>query len=100
MAEPVQKQTPMEVLIKGRVEQRQRWEGKYITRVITPAQDAYSKPQIVSIRSKQPIGAVGDELTITCKLGGYTRKPYKSTDKESGDITYVTPVDMTLDAVE
>jgi len=90
----------MQVFVVGRVEHRTRWEGKYITRVITPAPDAYSKPQLVSIRSKQALGGAGDDVSITCKLGGYTRKAYKSTDKETGEITSVVPVDMTLDAIE
>jgi hypothetical protein len=101
MAEPVaQKPTPMHVFVVGRVEHRGRWEGKYITRVITPAPDAYSKPQLISIRSKQALGGPGEDVSITCKLGGYTRKAYETKDKQTGEILSVVPVDMTLDAIE
>jgi len=90
----------MEVLIKGRIDARRRHDGTHYTRVLTPAPDAYSRPQVVEIRSKQTLGQVGDEIEQLCKLGGYTRKAFRSTDKDTGETTMVTPVDMTLDAVE
>lgn len=91
---------PMEVLIRGRIDARRRHDGTHYTRLITPAADAYSRPQIVEIRSKQSLGGVGDEIDQRCKLGGYTRKAFRSTDKDTGETTMVTPVDMTLDAIE
>jgi hypothetical protein len=90
----------MEVAIKGRIEAARRHENKHYTRIITPAADAYSRPQVVEVRSNQKLGQRDDEITVDCKLGGYTRKPFRSTDKDSGEITMVTPVDMTLDAIE
>jgi hypothetical protein len=90
----------MEVVIMGRVDARRRHDGTHYTRVLTPAPDAYSRPQVVEIRSKQSIGQKDEEITVHCKLGGYTRKAFRSTDKETGETTMVTPVDMTLDAVE
>jgi hypothetical protein len=36
----------------------------------------------------------------TCLLGGFVRKPFMAVDKATGEQTKVTPVDMTLDAVE
>jgi len=91
---------PMEVLIRGRIDARRRHDGTHYTRALTPAADAYSRPQVVEIRSKQSLGAVGDEIVQLCKLGGYTRKAFRTTDKDTGETTMVTPVDMTLDAVE
>lgn len=91
---------PMEVFIKGKIDARRRHESTWYTRMLTPAPDAYSRPQVVEIRSKQKLGEVGDEANVLAKLGGYTRKPFKSTDKDTGEITMVTPVDLTLDAVE
>jgi hypothetical protein len=92
--------TPMEVLIKGKIDNRRRYESSWFTRFITPAADAYSRPSTIEIRSKNKLGDVGEEMTVICKLGGYTRKPYKVTDKESGEMTTITPVDMTLEAIE
>ncbi len=91
---------PMEVVIRGRIDATRRHEQVRYTRILTPAPDAYSRPQTIEVRSKGQLGSKGEEITVKAKLGGYTRKPFKSTDKETGEITMVTPVDLTLDAVE
>lgn len=91
---------PMEVVIKGRIDAKRSHDGTRYTRILTPAPDAYSRPQTVEVRSKANLGDRGDEVTVLCKLGGYTRKPFRSVDKETGETAMVTPVDMTLDAVE
>lgn len=91
---------PMEVLVVGRLDASRRYERQYFARLITPAPDAYSRPQMVEVRSKQKLGDIGDEVTVTCKLGGFTRRPFRVTDKDTGETQMVTPVDMTLDAVE
>ena len=91
---------PMEVTIIGRIDAARRFEKTYFTRFTTPAPDAYSRPQVIEVRSKARLGDVGDEVTVQAKLGGYTRKPYRVTDKDTGETSMVTPVDLTLDAVE
>ena len=90
----------MQVLVRGRIEAMRRFDKTRYTRVVTPAPDLYSRPQTVEIRSKQGIGQIGDEITVTAVLGGYARKPFRTTDKETGETTMVVPVDLTLDAVE
>lgn len=94
------KTTPMQVTIKGRIDAARRHDKTRYTRIVTPAPDPYSRPQTVEVRSRQSLGQVGDEITVQAQLGGYTRKPFRSTDKETGETTMVTPVDLTLDAVE
>ena len=89
-----------EVTVKGRIEASRRNGAVWYTRMTTPAADAYSRPQTLEIRSKARIGQAGDETTVTCKLGGYARKPFRVTDRDTGETSMVTPVDMTLDAVE
>lgn len=91
---------PMEVTITGRIEEVQRYEGTYNTRIICPAADQFSQPQNVKVRSKTRIGSKEEMVTITARLGGYKRKPFKATDKETGEIAMVVPVDMTLDLVD
>lgn len=91
---------PMQVLIRGRLEKSRSYEGKRYSQIITPAPDAYSRPQIVEVRSKARLGEIGDEITVKCVLGGFSRKPYKVTDKQTGEMTTVTPVDHTLDVVD
>ncbi|MDH4447351.1 MAG: single-stranded DNA-binding protein [Acidovorax sp.] len=90
----------MQVHVKGRIDARRRHEKTTYTRILTPAPDAYSRPQTIEIRSKGTLGQVGDEVIVLAQLGGYTRKPFRSTDKETGEVSTVTPVDMTLDAIE
>lgn len=94
------KLSPMQVVIRGRIEAISRFDGKTKTRVLTPAADAYSRPQTVDIRSERKIGERGEEITVSCKLGGYTRKAFRVTDKDTGETSMVTPVDHTLDAIE
>lgn len=90
----------MEVSVVGRIEEVQRYEGTYSTRVICPAADQYSQPQNVKIRSKSRIGSRDELITVTCRLGGYKRKVFHAVDKETGERVAVVPVDMTLDLVE
>lgn len=91
---------PMQVTVKGRVDASRRHEQTRYTRILTPAPDAYSRPQTVEVRSKQKLGDIGEEITVLAQLGGYTRKAFRSVDKETGETSMVTPVDLTLDAVE
>jgi hypothetical protein len=90
----------MVIFIRGKVEGLRRFDGKRYTRIITPAPDAYSRPQVVEIRSVQKLADIGDETEVTCRLGGYTRKAYRATDKDTGETTSIIPVDLTLDALE
>lgn len=89
-----------QVMVKGRIEESRRHENTSYTRVLCPAADEYSRPQILEIRSKARIGQKGDTVQQLCFLGGFTRKPFNFTDKSTGEQTKVTPVDMTLDAIE
>lgn len=86
--------------MKGRIESARRHNEARYTRIATPAPDPYSRPQIIEVRSKATIGQKGDEVTITGKLGGYVGKPYKYTDKDSGEIIQAQNVTLTLDLVE
>lgn len=92
--------SPMQVTIKGRIDARRRHDKTTYTRIVTPAPDPYSRPQTVEVRSRASLGQAGDEVTVTAVLGGYTRKPFRTTDKDTGEQTMVTPVDLTLDALE
>ena len=90
----------MRVLVKGRIEKSRTREGVRYTLVLTPAADAYSRPQLLEIRSKVKIGDAGEEISRFCTLGGYQRKAYQAKDKNTGEITTVVPVEHTLDLVE
>ena len=91
-------QAPMRVFIRGRIDASRKYEQVHHTRILTPAPDAYSRPQTVEVRSKSRLGDNGDEVTLIATLGGYTRKPFKV--NVDGETRMVTPVDHTLDVVE
>ena len=88
------------VQILGKLVAVRRYEGNSYSRVICPAVDLYSKPAIVEIRSAKSIGVRDEEIEVVGRIGGYMRKPYTFTDKSTGEVQSITPVDMTLDLVE
>lgn len=90
----------MRVSVQGRVESVKTYDGKRFTKIMTPAADSYSQPQIVEVRSKCQVGARGDEVAVTCTLGGYNGRPYEAKDRSSGEVVKVVPVFMTLDLIE
>ncbi|MFZ6648895.1 single-stranded DNA-binding protein [Undibacterium sp. TJN25] len=92
--------TPMRVFVKGRIEETRQYEGNRFTRILTPAPDAYSRPQVVEVKSKGRLGQKGDDVSVVCALGGYQRKPFQMKDKDSGEVLKIIPVDHTLEAVE
>lgn len=96
----VQKRQAMVVHIVGKVEAVRRYEGKSYTRIVCPAPDLYSKPAIVEVRSSNRIGAKDEEVSLDARLSGYPRKMYSVTDKESGEIVKIIPVEMTLEMIE
>lgn len=96
----VQAALPMHVIVKGRIESSKTHDGKRNTKIMTPAADEYSRPQLVEVRSKQRVGENGDLVTLNCLLGGYQRKAYQVKDKETGEIKTVVPVEHTLDLIE
>ena len=90
----------MQVCVIGKIDDIRRFKGDRYTRILTPAPDAYSRPQTIQIRSKGQLGQKGEEISVLGKLGGFTRKAFKSVDADTGEVSMVTPVDMTLDAIE
>ena len=94
------KTVAMTVLIVGKVEAVRRYENKVYTRVICAAPDLYSRPSVVEIRSNARMGQRDEEINVQARLGGFTRKPYRVTDRESGEQANITPVDHTLDLLE
>lgn len=91
---------PMQTLVQGRIESTKRRENVWYSALVTPAEDVYSRPQYVEIKSKNKLGQTGDEITQLCKIGGYKRKPFSFTDKSTGEVMTVVPHDHTLEAIE
>jgi hypothetical protein len=85
-------------VIQGRVE-RSRRNGKVMfTTLILPAPDQYSKPDRIEVRSDNAIGSVGEDVQVRCRLGGYAKRPFDYTDRETGEQRRVFPVENTLTA--
>lgn len=90
---------PMVVIVKGKVLRVRRHEQTFFTTVVTPAQDEYSRPQFVEIRSRERIGDAEQVITQRCRLGGYEGRSYRVTDKHTGEPRTAVPVNHTLDAL-
>ena len=99
-AKPARQAAFNQMMVRGRIEETRRHANVSYTRVLCPAADEYSRPQTLEIRSKARLGQKGDTVTQLCVVGGYTRKAFRATDKETGETTMVTPVEHTVDAVE
>lgn len=94
------KQKARQVLIEGKVLAVRRHEQFFYTRIICPAADAYSRPQIVEIRSSKRFSDRDEETAVTAMLGGYEGKAYTVTDRETGERRSLTPVNLHLDLIE
>ncbi len=90
----------MQVVIYGRIEGSSLFQGVRETKIMTPAQDEFSRPQLLQVRSRGRIGEKGEMVTIRCLLGGYQRKAYQAKDKDTGETKTVVPVEHTLDLIE
>lgn len=87
------------VLVVGKISRRRRNDkGSHFTLVTMPAPDAYSHPQTVEISSRRSLGAVGDEVSVSCHLGGAVRS-YDGKD-DDGQPARVFTADNRLYAVE
>lgn len=87
-----------QVTIVGKILDVQRRESTTYTVVLCPAEDEYSRPSEVKIRSARSVGRVGEVVDVLCKLGGYGRA-FEYKDKETGEILRGRQVDMILDVV-
>ena len=89
--------------LKGRVASRRVINTKNGRQVITtlklPAPDAFTSPQTVELRGTTTLGEVGDDVTVTVKVGGYGRS-YQTTDAETGERRNVATADNTLTVSE
>lgn len=73
---------------------------QYYSDLMIPAEDEYSFPSTMQIRSKQKIGSLESEVTIKVKVGGYAQRERISVNRETGERRAWVPVTNTLDYVE
>lgn len=90
----------MEVTVTGRIEEVQRYDGSFFTRLVCPAPDQYSQPSYIKVHSKNRVGSTDDIVTLHCRLGGYKRAKYQTKPNKDGEVFSVVPVDMTLELID
>lgn len=81
-----------QAVLRGRILEVKRTESAVYTVLTLPAPDAYSKPQVVEIRSQRMIGKPNEDLTVRVSIGGY-RRSYKDSH---GETQYATNIALTL----
>lgn len=90
----------MAVLVQGKIANRKRHNGRVHTEVRLKAVDEYTRPGVVTVGSDQPIGAVGDIVSVNCALSGYYGGKMTRRDQHTGEVEEWFPVRMTLDAID
>lgn len=90
----------MEVLVKGKLVESRRVNDLVYSTIVAPAVDEFSSPSTVEVRSKKRFGEREEIVTVRCRLGGFRGRPFKATDKETGEMRTARTVVLTLDAIE
>lgn len=81
-----------QAIIRGRVQEVKRTSDLTYTVIVTPAEDQYSQPATVEVRSKTVIGKPHEDVTVRVKIGGYRRK---GGEDRNGDAMYFTTITLT-----
>jgi hypothetical protein len=89
-----------QAVVRGKIIESRMYERVRYTRILCPASDEFSRPETLQIRSKSQLGQRDEIVMISVSLGGYARKAFRVTDKETGETSSITPIEMTLDAIE
>ena len=91
---------PLHTIVQGKVLRVRRYDQYTYTTIICPAQDAYTRPSVVEIRSKSRFADSDEEVKVNCILGGYEGRAYRATDRETGESRQLIPVNLFLDLEE
>lgn len=88
---PIQnKMTFNQGMIQGRIESKRSistQQGKlYLTVLKLAAQDSYSHPSTIELRSNDPLGEVDETISVKVQLGGLPNNyETKSIDRQTGE---------------
>lgn len=88
------------VALRGKVDASRRHESYYYTRMVIPAINEYESPSTVELRSRNRVGDPDEMINVRAKVGGYRKRPYRFTDRDTGESRMVVPVVVTLDVIE
>jgi hypothetical protein len=79
-------------IVFGRVKKVRRNEDVWYTHVVLPAADEFSSPGQVELISDERIADKDETVKILVRLDGFEGRPFKVTDKETGEVRTVRPV--------
>lgn len=112
MAQPVTVEAPQSiglgiVFLRGQIKSRRRTKRGGVDGVasvlVLPAPDAYSHPATVEVFSPgpDPLGQVGAEVSVKCRVGGFGRTYDKKEEDGEGYVQRVTvqTADVTLTVI-
>lgn len=97
---PDAKSDVLNVVISGKLVDQRKHDGTFYSTLVAPAPDAYSSPMPFEVRSRKTLGSRDQVVSVPCRLGGFFRRTFDTTDRNTGEVRRVKPVIMTLDALE
>jgi hypothetical protein len=72
----------MQTVLKGKILSQEYVNNNTYSVIAEAAKDVYSQPSSFKVRSDAPLGADGQEVTLSLDIAGYIKnKPYK--DKQT-----------------
>lgn len=87
-------------ILSGKITSVRRHDDFTYTEITLPAQDEYSSPATVEIRSKKRIGQGNDSVQVEVQCGGYRGRAFNYTDKQTGEQFSRRPVVNSYTAIE
>lgn len=97
---PISKLATMQAVVAGKIQETRAHEGRIYTTILSPAQDEYSSPSVVEVRSDRRIGQTGELVRCTVKISGFLGRPFATVDKDTGERRQVRQCRIMLDYVE
>lgn len=89
----------LETLVSGKLIEQRRHEGEFFSVVLAAAKDQFSPPVPLEVRSDHSLGSQGEIINVRCAIGGYRARQFQQTDRNTGEVRRVSPVRMTLRAL-
>lgn len=71
---------------------------KFLTVLALPAEDEFSAPSVIELRSDESLGLVGEVFRGRVRIGGY-RRSFDQTDPHTGDKHRVQSAQVVLDVI-
>lgn len=89
----------LETLVSGKLVEARKHAGEFFSVILAAAKDAFSPPVPLEVRSDKPLGNRDELVSVRCTIGGYRSRTFEQTDRDTGEVRRVSPVRMTLRAL-